>query len=70
MAYRLREAKEESQSRNLEAGTEVEALQEGTWRQEVMESHSLPACSPWFAYTTQDHLPRGGTAAAGWALPR
>lgn len=56
-AYRLREAKEERQSRNLKAGTEVEAMQAGTWRLELMEAHSLLARSLWLAHTTQDHLP-------------
>lgn len=48
----VKEVRARIQSRNLEAETEAE----------TMEEHYLLACLRLLLYTTQDHLSRGGTA--------
>lgn len=54
---------EESQGRNLEAGSDAEA----------MEEYCLQACSSWLAqpssYRTKDHQPRDGTTHRGLGPP-
>ena len=56
------QGKDSRQEVNMEAGTEAKA----------MEEPRRLACSTWLAQpvfsTTQDQLPRGGTAPMGWVL--
>jgi hypothetical protein len=55
----LQSTVEGSQGRNLEAGTEAEA----------MEECCFLACSSRLYYTTQDHPPWMASLTMSWALP-
>jgi len=61
--HRRKSGQELTQDRNLEAGADAEAVEEGC----------LLACFPWLSqpasYRTQDHQPRDGTAHSGLGPP-
>jgi hypothetical protein len=66
----LKEVRIGTQDRNLEAGTEAQTVEEHYFcGGALLLSSFLMVSSAWFFYTTQDHLPRDGTAHSGLSPP-